>query len=451
VQPPGADDSGPVGQSPASPPELRLHRWNDSRVLAVALVSVASGYGQFGAVAALGDVAKALGHVTHGATIAEQAGLSGTALGIGLAVIRLASLGALAFSGIADRLGRRRTLLATAAAGLILTALASVSPTYWVFIAIFALGRPLLSATNALAQVNVAEQTSRSDRSKAVALVTAGYGVGAGLTAVIHSLWQHAVGFRVLFASALVPLVLVAAVRRRVEESDRYVRASRDPVHGFPVFGAIGHGYGRRLAVVASVTFFIAVISGPATSFVFLYAENIVHQKGALTAAMVVSAGVTGLLGLLAGRFLADRVGRRPAIVLGITLLAGFSALTYSGSHLLLFVGYVLGILAGSVLAPGLGSFIAELFPTAVRASVAGWCVAASVLGAVAGLLAFGELVDVGNSFSFAAAVVFLPALVPGMLCFAAPETRGREPEQLTVAALRRAPSPRPPQGETDR
>ncbi len=401
----------------------------------MALVSVASGYGQFGAVAALGDVAKALGHITHGATIAEQAGLSGTALGVGLAVIRLASLGALPLTGMADRLGRRATLLVTAAIGLGLTAVAALSPSYWFFVAIFALGRPLLSTTNALAQVNVAEQTGRGDRSKAVALVTAGYGVGAGLTAIIHSLWQHAVGFRILFASALVPLVLLVVVRRFVEESDRYVTTSNlSLLHEVPVLGVVASGLRRRLGVVAAVTFFIAVIAGPATSFVFLYAENVVRQSGVLTAAMVVAAGAAGLGGLLAGRYLADRLGRRPSIVLGVAMLSGFSVLTYSGSGGLLFAGYVLGVLGGSVLAPGLGAFVNELFPTSVRASVAGWCVAASVIGAVVGLLSFGELVDVGNSFSFAAGVIFLPAFLPALLCFAAPETKGREPEQLASA-----------------
>lgn len=436
MQPPRASEPDDVrlAAAPGPEPAFRFRRWTDRRIVAVALVSVAAGYGQFGAVAALGDVAKVLGHVSHGATIAEQAGLSGTALGVGLAVIRLASLGAMVLSGVADRVGRRATLLATTAGGLVLTAVAAISPAYWVFVALFALGRPLLSTTNALAQVNVAEQTASTDRSKAVALVTAGYGVGAGLTAIIHSLWHHAVGFRVLFATALVPLVLVAAVARFVEESDRYVTSAAAPVHAVPVLGAVARGYRRRLAVVVAVTFFIAVISGPATSFVFLYAENIVHQHGAVTAAMVASAGVTGLAGLLAGRFLADRIGRRPAVVIGVALMAGASVLTYSGSREWLFVGYVLGILAGSVVAPGLGAFIAELFPTAVRASVAGWCVAASVLGAVAGLLVFGEIVDVGNSFSLAAAVVFLPACLPALLCFTAPETKGREPEQLVVA-----------------
>lgn len=54
--------------------------------MAVALLALGSGFGQFGAVAALGDVARSIGRLGDGSTIAEQAGLSGTELGIGLAV-----------------------------------------------------------------------------------------------------------------------------------------------------------------------------------------------------------------------------------------------------------------------------------------------------------------------------------------------------------------------------
>ncbi len=106
----------PVEGGPtAGPSSFRLFRWRDPPVVGVALLALAAGFGQFGAVAALGDVAKTFGHVTHGATFADEAGLSGTMLGIGLAVIRLASLGGLPLAGLADRFGRRPMLLATCA------------------------------------------------------------------------------------------------------------------------------------------------------------------------------------------------------------------------------------------------------------------------------------------------------------------------------------------------
>ena len=68
-------------KSEAKPPRsrLHLHGWREPAVVGAAMIAAAAGFGQFGAVAALGDVAKHFGHVTHGgATIAEQAGLSGT-------------------------------------------------------------------------------------------------------------------------------------------------------------------------------------------------------------------------------------------------------------------------------------------------------------------------------------------------------------------------------------
>ena len=66
--------------------------------------------------------------------------------------------------------------------------------------------------------------------------------------------------------------------------------------------------------MLALVTFAVSVITGPANSFVFLYAQDVVHQRGWVTALMVAAAGVTGLLGLLTGRWLADHVGRRPTV-----------------------------------------------------------------------------------------------------------------------------------------
>ena len=46
-----------------------------------------------------------------GGSIADKVGLSGTSLGVGLAIIRLASLASLPLIGIADRFGRRRMIL----------------------------------------------------------------------------------------------------------------------------------------------------------------------------------------------------------------------------------------------------------------------------------------------------------------------------------------------------
>ena len=91
-------------ESEAAPwSQFRLRGWRDPAVIAVALVAVAVGFGQFGLTSTLGNVARHFGHVVNGNSIADQAGLSGTRLGLGLAVIRLASLGGLPLAGLSTR------------------------------------------------------------------------------------------------------------------------------------------------------------------------------------------------------------------------------------------------------------------------------------------------------------------------------------------------------------
>jgi putative MFS transporter len=146
---------------------------------------------------------------------------------------------------------------------------------------------------------------------------------------------------------------------------------------------------------------------------------------------MVVGSGIAGLAGLLTGRWLADRVGRRLTGALAMVSVALLATLTYSGSAAALLAGYISAVFAASVFAPAAGALINELFPTSVRASVVGWSTAAGVLGAVAGLVIFGAVANANDQFGVAGVVTFLPAALVMGLFWLLPETRGREPEDL--------------------
>jgi MFS family permease len=267
----------------------------------------------------------------------------------------------------------------------------------------FAAGRPLLAATNGLAQVTAAEETGSADRAKAVALIAAGYGAGAGVIAIVHSLAAGVLGFRGVFVLALVPLALLPLLWRWLEETDRFTVAAAGPEHSVPVIAPVARPFRRRLAVIVVLSFAVSVITGPANIFVFTFAENFLHQPGYVTAGLVTGA------------------------VLAIW--------TYTGSALALVAGYVLGVFAGGVYAPAAGSPINELFPTSVRASVAGWTLAVGVIGAVTGLVVFGTFAGAGGGpggrFLVAGLVTFLPPALVVVLFFRLPETRGREPEEL--------------------
>lgn len=413
---------------------LALSGWRDRPVLALAVVALAAGFGQFGAVASLGDVARTFGHISQGRRLADQAGLSGTDLGLGLAVIRLASLGGLLVAGLADRLGRRRLLLAAAGAGLLVTMTAAVSPGYWWFVALFALGRPALSAAISVAQVAAAEETASSSRAKAVALIAGAYGLGSGMTAIVHGLASRSLGFRGLLLLAGLPLAIVLLSRHELREPARFRAVSGG--RRLPVLGPIALPLRRRLGVLAGLAFAVAFVTGPANSFIFLYAENVRRLSGVATSAMVAGSGLIGLAGLVLGQRAADRMGRRGAGAIGMALIALSGTVAYSGGRLALVCGYIFGVGFAAFFAPSLGAIANELFPTEVRASTAGWLVAAGVLGGAAGLLAFGALADVGDGFGHAASLTFLPVLPVAAVFFALPETKGREPEEICVPSL---------------
>jgi DHA2 family multidrug resistance protein-like MFS transporter len=154
-------------------------------------------------------------------------------------------------------------------------------------------------------------------------------------------------------------------------------------------------------------------------------------MAGLVVSAMVVASGVGGLLGLLAGRWLADHWGRRPTMAVSMAAIAGAGIVLYSGSRVAVVAGYIAGVTAGSLFAPAGGALANELFPTAVRASAAGWYVTAGVLGAVAGLLIFGVAADAWGSFGLAALVTFAPAVPVAALLWLVPETKSSEPEEL--------------------
>ena len=430
----------------------RLHRWWHPPIVAAAALVVTSGFAQFGVSTTLGDVARSFGRVVAGgSSVAEQLGLSGTVLAGGLAIIRLSSLASLPLAGLADRLGRRRVLLGCSALGLALTALAAASPGYWWFVALFALARPLLSATNAVAQVVTAEETESRDRATALALLAAGYGTGAGLTGVVRGVAGSHLGWRGVFALVLLPLAALPLLGRRLEEPERYRRlqgvrparsgGERDAVAAArPRLGHVRADLRGRLWLLGGLVGALSLVTGPANTLLFAYGENALGMRRATTALVVLAAGPVGLAGLALGRWAADRVGRRWTVASMQLLVALSAVVTYGGSVPGAIAGYLLAILFGGAFAPGLAALAAELFPTSARATVAGWVTAAGVLGAAAGLLLFGRLLDASNGFLPAMTVLAVPVALVAPLYGRLPETRGLELEE-SAPELPQAPA----------
>lgn len=390
---------------------------------ALVVVALVAGFAQFGAVASLADVARHFGRHASSQTLQSVVGLSGSELGAGLAVLRLSSLGALPLAALADRTRRTTVLRRTLFAGLLVTAVASLSPSYWIFVLCFALARPLLSATSTLVQVVTVELSSTQRRIHRLVIVSAGAGAGAGLAAILHGVIRGPDSFRWLFALALVPIVFLAPSVRAVPEP-----SFRTDTPAPARLGAVPHSVWGRLVAVSVIVFVIGVISGPASGFTFVYGESVLKLRPEIVAVVVTLSAVTGLAGLLLSRYLANTIGRKKTVLLGVLATAATATLAYSGGDAAFVVGYMGGVASGGLLAPAIAAMSTELFSHEVRATAAGWIVVAGVLGATTGLIVFGLMGDVVHvtgpgSLRIPALVTFLPLLPALVLLRRLPES----------------------------
>lgn len=411
---------------------LRRPNWLRGPVLAVSVVTAAAGFGQFGVTATLGDVARAFGEPTAGDGVLAEVGMTGTRIGAGLAVIRLANLGSLPGAALADRFGRRRVLLGACLLGLALTAAVALSPSFWSFVLVFAAGRPLLSTTVAVSGVHVAEQTRTAGRAGAVAFVTASYAVGTGVLAFARS---FGLDFRTVFAAALAPLALVGLVARRVPETVRRAagttRGVRAEERAPSLPGAVPSGWRGRVALVCVIQFATGLLVGPVNGYLFLYGEQVLGMATWAVTAVFLASGVTGLVGLLVGRWGADALGRRATATTALMTATVAGAATYAGPQLMVVVGFPLTVLANSALAPAAGALDAEVFVAPVRATAAGWLTASQVVGSVVGVFGFGVLVDAVGAFRPAALLIAVPVALAALLYLRLPETKERELDTL--------------------
>lgn len=390
-------------------------------------IAMASGFAQFGAVASLNDVAHHFGHHTSAKTLQSVVGLSGSVLGIGLGALRLSSLASLPLAALADRWGRVVVVRRTLWLGLLVTSVAALSPSYWFFVACFAVARPLLSATSTLVQVVTVELSSSARRIHRLVIIAAGAGIGAGTSAVLHGVIRGSNSFRWLFALTLVPLLVMPRLSRVLPEP---VRANDEGL--LARLGAVGHQWRGRLYAMAAISFTIGVISGPANGFAFVYGEGVLHVAPRVVASVVAASAVTGLAGLLVSRTLSRRLGRRGTVVLGVLASGVTACFAYSGGRDAFILGYMTGVFAAGLLAPAAAALSTEIFPHRVRATTAGWIVVAGVIGATMGLFVFGWIADVfqttsADSLRLPALVTFLPLLPTLLLVKRLPETAGVE------------------------
>ncbi|MFC9931145.1 MFS transporter [Streptomyces sp. NPDC127190] len=340
---------------------------------------------------------------------------------------------------VADRVGRVRALMITVATYAVFTVACGFAPTYETLLVFRALQGLGFGGEWAVGAILVAEYASARHRGRTLGAVQSSWAVGWALAAVVYTLVFSFVGqdlaWRVMFWTGALPALLLVWLRRRVHDAPTAVAArEQDPARGSftALFRPDRAGVPGLLRTTVCASLLSTGVQGgyyTLATWVPTYLKSerglsVVGTGGYLT--FLISGA---FLGYLTGGHLTDRLGRRNNIwlfaLLSAVCVLAYAHIPHGADTLLLVLGFPLGFCMSAIFS-GFGSYLSELYPTAVRGTGQGFTYnTGRAVGAVFPTLV-GFLADswgVGGALVFGALGYGLAALA----LIGLPETRGKE------------------------
>jgi MFS family permease len=277
-------------------------------------------------------------------------------------------------------------------------------------------------------------------RGRAVGLVQTGWAIGWGTAALLFTILSanlpDALTWRVMFWIGLAPAGLVFWIRRFVEEPAIRSRAAGipGPMH---LFAALRQPY---LSTTWRVSMMVTGAQGSSyalTTFLPLYLKTERHLTSVGTGSYLMVLILGAFFGFLSGAYLADAIGRKSTFMtsaIGSIVLMLVYLFAPLSNEMILPVGFLLGYINLMMFSP-MGTFMTELFPTAVRGVGQGFCYnvgrgIGAIFPALVGFLA----VRMGLPAAIAIFTLCGLALMIAALLML-PETRGRSLESLEPRA----------------
>jgi MFS family permease len=397
----------------ASPWWAPPDRLNERQVRTLALLAVASSAAAF---------ANTL--FTQTANFAADSfDISNTGQSVGGAIVRLGVVIALPFAVMADRVGRRRTIVLLAWLTPLFCAIGAFAPTFGLLVASQTVARPLGIALALLTAVAAAEDMPRNSRAYAVSVLAMSAGLGAGIAVGALKLADIGdEGWRFVYLLSLVWLPIAVSLSRHLTETRRFEMAH-------PVAPRMNR---RRLALIAGVALFANLFVAPASFFQNRYLDDIRGYSGGGIALFTLATGTPASIGLIVGGHLADSLGRRRiiAICTPISTACLVGAFLVGGASM-----WALSLAGGFTAAmayPAFAVYRAELFPTGNRGTANGLVTATALLSGSIGILIVGHFRDQGASFGALMAAMGIGQLVAAYIAVRHyPETAHLELEQL--------------------
>jgi MFS family permease len=344
---------------------------------------------------------------------------------------------------LADRYGRTRILQLTVLWFAVFTFLSGFTRSYGELLFTRAMQGFGFGGEWSVGSVLVAETIQARHRGKAAGLVQSSWAVGWALAALaywgIYALVRPELGWRILFWIGVAPALLIVYVRRHVEESPVYL-AGRRPGNGLTQEAATSLAIFKRpllrttvWASLLSTGMLGAYYSLTTWLPTYLKTERHLTVTGTSGYLLVLIAG--SFAGYLTSAWLSDRLGRRRCCVLfavGGMLLIVLYLGTAATDVEMLILGFPLGFFLSGIFS-GMGAFLTELYPNAVRGAGQGFCynVGRAVGAACPALIgAWSARVPLGILICGMTAAAYAVVIIAA---WALPETRGRA---LTAEAV---------------
>jgi MFS family permease len=362
---------------------------------------------------------------------------------LGTITLLVSAGGGLLFGLVADRFGRARALTWTILIFSLCSLGAATSQTlvqllFWRLLLGIGMGGEWASGA-----VLVSETWPPEHRAKAVAIMQSGWALGYILAAMLAALFLDLLplgdeAWRWLFAVGAVPALFTLWIRRRVPEPEVWQRRRKSGERGGNPFAIL---FGRELRgrTLLAIVMTACVQFGYWGLFFWLpsFLASPVEQGGAgmtilRTMAWIIPMQVGAYFGYLSFGFVSDRLGRRRTFIAYLAIVAllvpVYGQLARSPLSLML-LGPLLGFFGHGYFSV-FGAFLAELFPTAARATGQGLAYnGGRALGALApftiGALATLPGLGIGSALALTSAFFLAGALL--MLAF--PDTSARQLE----------------------
>jgi MFS family permease len=361
---------------------------------------------------------------------------------LGTITLVMSGVGGVIFGYVADRVGRARALMAT----ILFFSIASLGAATSQSVMQLLMWRALLGIGMggewASGAVLISETWPPAHRNKAISIMQSGWAIGYIAAALMAALVLGAPGagpnaWRWLFVVGVLPALFTLWIRRNVPEPETWKTRGAKSRLGNPFKVIFGRSLIRRTVLI--------ILLGTAVQFAYwgiffwlpAFLARPVSQGGAGmgvvgSLAWIIPVQIGAYLGYLTFGFIADRLGRRRTFILfmlAAALLVPIYGQMARHPTMLMLLGPVLGYFGHGYFSL-FGSFIAELYPTAIRATAQGTsynigrmagAVAPYTIGAVATLPGIGIGLALGVTSAF--------FLLGAALIFTLPDRSGQELE----------------------